>query len=126
MFNMKKKILKPADYTVILCSAGIVVYLFMHNFFLAPAGKQVRITGMSGVLEYSLNDDRTIEVEGPLGTETVIIRDGKVWVSDSPCPEKICIKMGKKWRSGEQIVCVPNRVVIDILGENRSFDAIAR
>jgi len=123
---MKKNIFRLADLAVILCSAGIIAYLFMHNFFFTQAGKKVRVTGISNVVEYPLDVDRTVEIEGPLGPETLIIRDGKTWVSESPCPEKICIKMGKKWRSGEQIVCVPNRLVIDIVGEDRSFDAIAR
>jgi hypothetical protein len=34
--------------------------------------------------------------------------------------------MGRKKRVGEQIVCVPNRVIVEITGENETVDAITR
>jgi len=86
----------------------------------------VEVTGRAIQKYYDIHEDRVINVEGPLGTTRVIIEDGEVWVEDSPCREKICIKMGRKKRVGEQIVCVPNRVIVEITGENETVDAITR
>ena len=72
---------------------------------------------------YPLNGEREISAPGPLGTTHIKIAGGKVWVVDSPCPHKLCVKMGKRGRAGEVIVCVPNRVIVRVEGR-REFDTI--
>jgi hypothetical protein len=42
----------------------------------------------------------------------VKIEGGKVWVSSSPCPDHICIEMGKIPDNGGFIACIPNRIII--------------
>ena len=54
-------------------------------------------------------------IEGPLGNTEVHIHQGKVWVSSSPCLDKICIHMGKIPDNGGFIACLPNRVIIRAL-----------
>ncbi|NOX19754.1 MAG: NusG domain II-containing protein [Nitrospirae bacterium] len=75
------------------------------------------------VYRLSLLQDTTVNVKGPLGTTVIEIKDGRVRVKDSPCPEKICVKQG--WTKHGAIVCVPNKVVV-IIGtdNNRTLDAI--
>jgi hypothetical protein len=34
--------------------------------------------------------------------------------------------MGKKRRAGEQIICLPNRVVVEVTGDDLEFDAVSR
>ncbi len=72
---------------------------------------------------YPLNGEREISAPGPLGKTHIKIAGGKVWVVDSPCPHKLCVKMGKRGRAGEVIVCVPNRVIVRVEGR-REFDTI--
>lgn len=43
--------------------------------------------------------------------------DGQVWVTEATCPDKICIHQGKISQEGETIVCLPNRMIIQIFGE---------
>ncbi|HBE87040.1 MAG TPA: hypothetical protein DDW53_19330, partial [Lachnoclostridium sp.] len=38
-------------------------------------------------------------------------------ITEASCPDKVCVRTGKIHRSGELIVCLPNRVVITIEGE---------
>ena len=49
---------------------------------------------------------------------TVHIADGKVWVEGADCPDKICEHTGAISRAGQQIVCLPNAVVITLVGNN--------
>lgn len=79
---------------------------------------QVSINGDSGEWLFPLESDRTIEIEGPLGKTVVIIEDGAVRVSSSPCPEKTCVKSGPISRPGRWIACLPNRVIIAITGRS--------
>jgi hypothetical protein len=63
---------------------------------------------------YPLSEDRIIEVTGPLGISTVVIKDGEVYMADSPCPNKVCIHMGKKSKKDDTIICIPNRIYITV------------
>jgi hypothetical protein len=51
------------------------------------------------------------------------IRDGAVRVAESNCPRKICVQAGWVRTPGRSIVCVPNRVVIEIKGRQPVYDA---
>ncbi|HEB29979.1 MAG TPA: NusG domain II-containing protein [Spirochaetes bacterium] len=126
MEKLRKKSFKIGDYVILLIVAGLIVFLFSRFFFIKSVESRVEVTGRAIQKYYDIHEDRVINVEGPLGTTRVIIEDGEVWVEDSPCREKICIKMGRKKRVGEQIVCVPNRVIVEITGENETVDAITR
>lgn len=48
---------------------------------------------------------------------TVHIEDGRVWVTDADCPDKLCEHTGAISRAGQQIVCLPNAVVITLTGD---------
>jgi len=72
---------------------------------------------------FPLKGDEDVSVPGPLGITQIRIEGEKVWVVDSPCPHKLCVKMGKKIRAGAVIVCVPNRVIVRVEGR-KEFDSI--
>ncbi len=61
------------------------------------------------------------------GKMQVEVFDGKIRVIDSDCPNHNCMKMGWIQNKGQTIVCVPNRVLIEIKSdETGSIDAISR
>jgi len=105
---------------------GLLVCGSLSAFFLPRRGP-----GQWAVIEangkslgrFPLRGKENISAQGPLGTTHIRIAEGKVWVVDSPCPHKLCMKMGKKERAGEVIVCVPNRVIVRVEGR-RNFDSI--
>ena len=45
--------------------------------------------------------------------EDIEIKDGRVRITDSPCPNKTCISQG--WHN--PLVCLPNKVMISVEGE---------
>lgn len=56
-------------------------------------------------------DEKELTIPGPLGKTVLAVKGGEVFVVTSPCPDKVCIKMGKIPHI-DFIACVPNRVVI--------------
>lgn len=72
---------------------------------------------------YSLFKDQDISVEGG---NRLRISDGKAWMEWADCPDELCIHQGKISRTGETIVCLPNRVVAEVTGDSsREVDSIA-
>ncbi len=75
-------------------------------------------------LTYSINKDQKINVAGKLGNSIIEIYDGKVRFSHSPCNGKICILSGWHQRSGDHIVCLPNKISVSLLSQEDRFDGI--
>ena len=67
-------------------------------------------------------------VEGRLGPVELMVEAGTIRVADAPCPHKVCIRMGRKRRAGETIVCVPSQLLVQITGRQaqREIDAVTR
>jgi len=75
----------------------------------------------------SLTSDRLITIDAKTGEVKVCSQNGRVCISESSCPLKICVKTGWINKPGEAIICVPNRIVIRIEGEKRGkSDAITQ
>lgn len=84
-----------------------------------PKGTEV-IIEVNGKAAYtiSLHEERAVEVQGINGTTRVEVKNTKIRVTDSPCPDKLCIKQG--WIERGAIVCLPNRVIVRV---NNGTDA---
>ena len=68
------------------------------------------------VCRMALDTDETIEV-GENGVYNVItVKDGEIYISDASCPDKLCIAQGHKSYGGETIVCLPNKLVVSVVG----------
>ena len=99
--------------TVVICAlllAGFLSLLFVDLF--ASEGSNVIVT-VDGELygEYSLYFDAVYEIgEG----NRLVIEGGVAYMSHADCPDKTCVNMGKISRVGEKIICLPNRVAVEI------------
>lgn len=58
----------------------------------------------------------TIPIETEFGYNLVEIGDNQVRVIEADCPDKIDVKQGYISRIGETIVCLPNKMVVEIKG----------
>ncbi len=60
----------------------------------------------------SLKEDTRFTV----GNVSVAVEDGKIYVENSPCADKICVNTGKIFRKGDTVACLPEKVIIKIIG----------
>lgn len=61
---------------------------------------------------------KTIPIKTKYGYNLIEIGDEKVRVIEADCPDKLDVKQGYISKPGETIVCLPNRLIIEIKGEN--------
>ena len=66
---------------------------------------------------YSLSENQTIEISTEHGKNTISVHDGKVSVISSDCKDKLEVKAGEISKCGERLICLPNRLVITVVGE---------
>ena len=65
-----------------------------------------------------LSRDTELTVTGAnKGTNHLIVRDGESWCSEASCPDKVCVHQGKKHLSSDTIVCLPNKMIVTITGD---------
>lgn len=57
----------------------------------------------------------------------LVIRDGMADMTKADCPDKLCVHQRAISKTNETIVCLPNKVVVQIAGSKESeFDSIAK
>lgn len=100
-----------------------VVVLFAASFapyFMKAGGKYAQIS-VDGKVLYSLplaqNCQQTVATE--YGENTVVICDGQCYVSLADCRDEICIKRGKISKAGESIVCLPHRLIVEVVQDEK-------
>lgn len=85
----------------------------------------VIVVNQREVSRHRLSENRVIPVKGELGVTQVEIVNGKARIRHSPCKNKICIKASDIQYADRLIACIPNRVVVRVIGEQqRGVDAI--
>lgn len=105
--------LLPFDIMIIILIAVTGIFLTVRSLGLGQKGSRVVVNAASVKYEYSAELAGTYTVPGELGDTTFEIKDGRVRIIDSPCPNKTCISQG--WHN--PLVCLPNKVMITVEGE---------
>ncbi len=104
----------------------LVLGLCLWAFWPKEAGNTAAVTvDGEAVLTVSLLQEGQYPLEGYGGFSlTVVVEKGQVRVEASTCPDLICQNHAPISRAGEQIVCLPARVVVSITGEELEADAV--
>ena len=64
----------------------------------------------------SLGENVTKSFRARGGRITLRVKNGKAWVSESPCRHKICLHSPPVSIAGERIICAPNHFLLEIKG----------
>lgn len=71
---------------------------------------------------YDLREDRSVEIARDGHTNNIIIEDGYVSMAYSDCANQVCVDTGAIHLSGDSIVCLPNKVMVEITGGGKDGD----
>jgi hypothetical protein len=117
------------DIWLILIVIFIILLTYICRYVYLDKGEIIEITTQdkkySERLTLSLKHPGKYYIHGKIGTTTVMIKDNRVCVISSPCPNKLCIKRGWVSRYGDIICCVPNKVVIKVKQKsNMAVDSV--
>lgn len=114
----KRDIILIASILVVAIAFLLIVELTKEE----GAGVVVKVDGVE-VAEYSLSKSGTYPLNG--GTNILVIEDGRAYLSDANCPDKLCVHQGKISRTGEVITCLPNKLTVTVFGAEESVDLIS-
>lgn len=107
---------RPWDSVVYALCIGVVVGFSLFAGARSGPAAVARITSDGGEFVFSLDEDRAIEVQGPIGVSRLLIEDGRARFTHAPCRDQICVYAGPLSDSGAWAACLPNRVFLSIAG----------
>lgn len=116
-----------ADVIAVGCVLLVAVLFFCILYFKDSADAKVVIMQEGNTLgEYPIFEDRTISVSNDAGEfNLILISNSEVRVCDADCPDKLCIKQKSISKGGESIICLPHKLVVQIMSKEESdLDAV--
>ena len=112
--------IKKADIVLLIIILVVGIPLSVLSFTEGIGGDKVRIS-LDGEIYgvYPLGEDREIDVTEDGHTNHITIKDGQVSMSYSTCRNQVCVNTGAISHSKDAIVCLPNRVVVEIISSGK-------
>ena len=105
-------------------SGGLLAWREMTK---RAGGEAVVTVDGAEVWRASLSRDAQWDYIGPGGEagNRIVIENGAVRVDSADCPDLVCVRTGSIRYDGEQIVCLPHRLVVRVTGAPGETDAVA-
>ena len=115
---MAKSNIRILDIIVFLLAVSTGLFFTIN--ISRQTGSLVQVNAAGTKYEFSAKQNGTHSVQGEQGFTSFEIKDGKVRIIDSPCPNKSCINQG--WKT--PLVCLPNNVIITLTTKGE-FDGLS-
>ena len=112
MEEQKKRHLRDIYLVLILLVLSLSVFLIFRLG--GEKGTSVRVY-LDGELYATLPLDTDTELDVGEGNR-LCISGGRVSMIYADCPDGLCVRQGEIDISGERIVCLPNKVIIEVVG----------
>lgn len=117
---MKTKYWIAIMAVLVFVCVGLIAVLFAPG---VPA-TAVKIISEGKVLQtLPLSENTRLEIVSAYGTNVVTVQNGRVAVTEADCPDHYCVDRGF-CAGGAQIVCLPNRLVLEFVGE-QAIDGVS-
>jgi hypothetical protein len=78
------------------------------------------------IARYPLAENRTFTIRGALGPMEIRIQNKAARVEKATCPEQLCVHSRPITATSQQVICEPNRVVLEISPSKDTLDALSR
>lgn len=118
--NLQKK--DKMLIVIIVCVAALAA---AAHLVIGGGGAGRVIVKVDGELKgtYSLAEDQEIEING--GTNVLQIKNGEADMIQADCPDQLCVNQRAVSLRGESIICLPNKVVVQVeSAESSELDAV--
>ena len=115
--DMKKISKKRRNDLLLLIGILIIAVIYgILRLSLMSDGDKVNVIRDGEITAvYPLKEDLSVTLFGENGwVNELVIKDGSACVSKANCPDKICAQHRPVRKSGETIVCLPHKLVIEI------------
>ena len=117
--------MKTRTWIILLCALLLLSVLACIPLLSSKPAGRAKITSAGEVIsivDLAVDQEFTVTAPGG-GSNTITVKDGAIAVTEAKCPDHYCMKRGF-CDGGTDIVCLPNRLVIEFLGDQEVDAAI--
>lgn len=107
---------KDIFLTAVFLIAAAILWLFMNTVQEDVGTGEVVIYKDGEVMEVvPLTAEKTVVIEDENGNRNVVrVEGGKAEMTEANCRDQVCVNTRPARKSGESVICLPNRVVVEI------------
>ena len=117
--KIKNDIIFIAALLLVLAVLGAFLLLFRQE------GSTVKVTVNGQIYgTYSLDKNQTVEIKTENGYNILVIENGTARIEEASCPDGVCSSHRPIRFSNSSIICLPNKVVVSINGEEKEDDGL--
>lgn len=127
--SIKTLRMKPLDFILVICLmvASFTPFLLLGGEHCTSRQAQLRVNSQV-IKTFDLTKDQTYTYQDADGDINKIeVRDGRIAIVYANCGDQICVRKGFINQTGQTIVCLPHKLVIEVMpsgndDENRIID----
>lgn len=98
---------------ILLIIIAVGIFFFYYN---KHSGSRVSVkVGGEVIAELELSEPTEYKIDTIYGSNILIIEDGKAYISEADCPDKICVGQGSIEKKGDSIICLPHKLIIEVI-----------
>lgn len=105
---------------LLLLALGAWIFMFCLR---RDGGEAIVTADGAEIARLPLGENTVLAVGEGEHTNTVVVENGEVFVSEASCPDHVCIRRGRIRYDGQTIICLPNRLVVTVSGAGEGADA---
>lgn len=103
------------DVKLIIIIIIIAIIIFVGFFINKKTANVANVYhGNDLILSIDLSIDKTYEVMGENGKVVIEVLNNKIRVVEENSPYHLCSKQGFISNTGQSIICLPNRIIIEL------------
>ena len=116
------KTLRDNRATVVVGTVLVVAFAALLWALAPRSGEEGQLKalvhdGDGRVFALPLDEDARLEVVTSLGRNVIVVEDGAVRMAEADCPQGSCMAQHPASRPGEQVICLPHKLWIEVVDE---------
>lgn len=112
---------KKKDFIIIICLIIIAISIYLFNNKTALDGARAEIyydNHLVKIVDLSERSDFHFRIDENENVLFHVFEDGSISFEESNCKDKICVNSGKHKKVGDTAACLPNKIVLKIVGKD--------
>lgn len=121
---MKTRLILFALLAAVAVSAAFL--LFREGSVPSPVARITRDGVLLEEIDLSrVAEPRSFVLEDGSGRNTVSVEKGRICISEADCPDQVCVNQGWISDGTVPVVCLPHKLMIEIVGGGGELDGVA-
>lgn len=117
------KIFKKMDIVIIVV---LIISSFIPHFIYSSIGSKnnkdlyatIKVDGeIHNTIDLPTTSEEKFIIQTENGTNTILVNNNEVNIVYADCKDELCIKQGSISKIGKTLICLPNKLIIEIKGD---------